>query len=134
MEKRLILLIDPSAYTRAMYGDYFRFHGYAVMEAADGPAGLNLANEIEPDLVVTEVSSEPEWVEAIRTLRARGPGRKKATIACSVRIDAAWPFAPRGFDVDLALPKPISPRALLLQAERVMAARSRASRAVAMAV
>jgi CheY-like chemotaxis protein len=133
MEKPLILIIDRSEYTRAMYGDCFRHHGYAVMEAADGVEGLNLFREVEPDLVVTEVSRDPDWIEAIRAMRSPGPGRHTATIACSVTIDPAWPFAPAGFDVDLALAKPISPRALLLQAERVLAVRSRRGRARALA-
>jgi CheY-like chemotaxis protein len=131
MEKPLILLIDPSVDTRAMYGEYFRFHGYTVAEAADTAEALRLFPELQPDLVVTEFSLDPEWCDAIRAMRDQGNGYKTATILCSVMIDAAWPFAPPGIEADLALPKPISPRALLLQAEQVLRARLRARRAVA---
>jgi CheY-like chemotaxis protein len=131
MDKALILIIDESGDTRAMYGDYFRYHGYAVAEAADGLEGLRLYYKLQPDLVVTELSDEPEWIRALRTMRGHGHGRKTATIACSTTIDASWPYAPPGVDVDMALPKPISPRTLLLQAQHLLRAVSHEASAVA---
>lgn len=123
MDRTLILLIDASGDTRAMYGDYFRYHGYAVAEAADGPEGLRLFRTLRPDLVVTELSDDPDWMRAIRTICGVGARRTTATIACSTTIDATWPLAPPSLDVDLALPKPISPRNLLLHAQHLLDAR-----------
>lgn len=125
MAKELILIIDASAETRSMYGDYFRYHGYEVAEAPDAAEGVQLLSELRPDLVVTELSEEPEWVEGIRTLRRSGTGEERAMIACSTRIDPTWPCAPPEIDVDRALPKPLSPRVLLLEAQAVLASRSR---------
>jgi CheY-like chemotaxis protein len=115
MHKALILIIDESDVTRAMYGDYFRHHGFAVAEAANGTEGLRLFRQLRPDLIVTELSDRPEWMQSIRSIRALG-ARKTGMIACSTAIDATWPVAPPGLEVDLALAKPISPRALLDQA------------------
>lgn len=125
MDTALILIIDESEDTRAMYGDYFRYHGYAVAEAADGAEALRLYYRLQPDLIVTELSDEPEWIRAIRTMRGQGGGRKTATIACSTTIDATWPYAPPGVDVDMALAKPTSPRTLLLQAQHLLGVGSR---------
>jgi CheY-like chemotaxis protein len=131
MQMPLILIIDQSAETRAIFGDYFRYHGYTVAEASSGAEGLRLFHELRPDLIVTELSNEPEWLEAMREMRGQRDGRRPATIICSIMIDPSWPFAPAGYDADLALAKPISPRALLLQAQQVLRARSRAARAIA---
>lgn len=119
MPKALILIIDESEVTRAMYGDYFRHHGFAVAEAANGTEGLRLFRQRRPDLIVTELSDRPEWMQSIRSIRALA-GRRTAMIACSTTIDATWPVAPPGLDVDVALAKPISPRALLDQAQHLL--------------
>lgn len=121
MEKALILIIDKSPATRSMYADCFRYYGYAVAEAADGVEGVRLFNELQPDLIVTELSDEPEWIQAIQALRWSDAGRETALIACSTRIDRSWPFPPAGVDVDVALAKPTSPHALLQEAEQLLA-------------
>jgi CheY-like chemotaxis protein len=121
MRKALILIIDQSQDTRAMYGDYFRHHGYTVVEAADGMEGVRLFRQFQPDLVVTELSEEQEWMGAIRSIVAGSSGWKPASIACSTSIDPSWPFPPPGVDVDMAVPKPVSPRSLLEQAEQLLA-------------
>jgi CheY-like chemotaxis protein len=120
MERALILIIDPSEETRAMYGDYFRYHGYEVVEAADGADGVRAARELKPDLVVTELSIAPDRIRELRTIRTGPRGRRPATIACSTSLDPSWPFAPAGVEVDMALAKPISPRALLLHAQYLL--------------
>jgi DNA-binding response OmpR family regulator len=121
MQKARILIIDASAETRSMYADYFRYHGYRVAVAADGAEGVRVSAALRPDLVVTELSGDREWIEALRTLRRPGSGRTTPVITCSTMIDRHWPFAPAWMDVDVALPKPISPRALLLEAQQLLA-------------
>jgi DNA-binding response OmpR family regulator len=120
MGKALILIIDPSRETRAIYADYFRFHGYDVVEAGDGAEGVRLYGELAPDLVVTELSGDPDWVPALGVVRSRGAGSRTPIIACSTVIDAHWPYAPSGLEVDSALAKPTSPRKLLMVAEHLL--------------
>lgn len=124
MPKALIFVIDPSSETRTMYADYLRHHGYDVAEAMDGPAGVALHAERRPDAVVTELSDQPSWKEAIRMLRWPEPGRETPIVACSSRIDPDWPFAPIWVDVDMALPKPAPPSAVLRAVQQVLARRS----------
>jgi DNA-binding response OmpR family regulator len=116
----LILIIDGSEYTRAMYSEYFRYHGYSVAEAGNATEGLHLARQLKPDLIVTELSDEPAWLWSIRRIRDGRAGHRPWIIACSTIIDASCPFGPPGVDVDLALAKPISPRALLLQMQLLL--------------
>ena len=113
MPKALILLIDPSAVTRAMYADCLRHHGYDVVEGADAAEGLRLFARLDPDLVVTELSDEAAWLDAIRMLRALVPGQRTPVIVCSTRINAFCPVPPEGIDADVVLAKPMSPRQLV---------------------
>jgi CheY-like chemotaxis protein len=122
--KALILIIDQSSDTRAMYADCFRHHGYAVAEAADSHEGLALSRSLRPDLIVTELSTEHEWVQAIRVIRGNGVAGETAIIACSSSIEPSWPCVPEGIDVDRALPKPTSPSTLLMAAEQLLAGRA----------
>lgn len=120
MVNGLILIIDASEDTRAMYCDYFRHHGYSVAEAGDATEGLGLVRQVQPDLIVTELSDDPAWLWSIRRIQNGRAGHRPLVIACSTTIDANCPYGPPGVDVDLALAKPISPRALLLQAQQLL--------------
>jgi two-component system, OmpR family, response regulator len=118
MTPALILIVDNSPETRNMYGDYFRFHGYSVAEAASGPEGAALTAELHPDLIVTELSPDSAWTEALWAMRAGSRGEPTPIIACSTSIEEAWPCAPAC--VDVALAKPTSPRDLLEQARQLL--------------
>lgn len=120
MGKALILLIDPSAVTRSMYADCFRHHGYEVVEADDAADGLRLFARLDPRLVVTELSDDPDWLDAIRMLRALVPGRRTPLILCSTHINAFCPVPPVGVDADVALAKPVSPLHLLMQVNALL--------------
>ena len=121
MAKGLILIIDESAETREMYADCFRYHDYDVIEAADGIEGAQLFQQQRPDLIVTELSGDPQWMRALRTIRWPTSGGRTAMIACSTWIDRAWPSAPAGIEVDVVLPKPTLPNELLAEAESLLA-------------
>jgi CheY-like chemotaxis protein len=121
MHRALILIIDPSRETRTIYADYFRHYGYAVAEAGSGHEGAALARSLRPDLIVTELSEDHDWVQAIRVVRDDGSTRETAIIACSTLIEPSWPCAPAGVEVDSALPKPTSPRTLLDEVQRLLA-------------
>ena len=121
MGKALILLIDPSAATRSMYRDRFRHAGYEVVEAEDAAEGLRLFARLDPRLVVTELSDDARWLDALRMLRALVPGQRTPVILCSTRINPFSPVSPDGVDADVALAKPVSPRHLLAVADDVLA-------------
>jgi two-component system KDP operon response regulator KdpE len=50
-----ILLIDDDATLLDLLGEHLQGSGYSVIRAKDGPAGLNMASEMPPDLVVLDV-------------------------------------------------------------------------------
>jgi CheY-like chemotaxis protein len=120
MQKALILIVDENQATRTMYADYLRHHGYAVVEADGTGMDVELSESLRPDLVVTELPSDWEWLQAIRVMRGDGTTRHCVIIACSTHIEPDWPCAPPGLEVDRALPKPTSPRALLQEVQQLL--------------
>jgi DNA-binding response OmpR family regulator len=121
MSKGTILLLDPCDATRSMYGDYLRFHGYAVAEGADGAEGLRMAGELWPDVLVTELRLPfIDGIELIRSVRYREPVPFTGVIVCATVIDSVWPDAPADARPDTALAKPVAPRTLLLEVQRLV--------------
>jgi DNA-binding response OmpR family regulator len=53
---KTILIIDDDGDLRAMMRRVLEGEGYAVREAGDGFAGIDLIDELEPDLVLLDVS------------------------------------------------------------------------------
>ena len=120
MGKALILLIDPSAATRAMYGDCLRHQGYGVLEAENAVEGLRLFARFDPALVVSELTPDPLWLDGLRMLRALVPGLHTPIVLCTSRINPFSPVPPEGVDADVVLAKPVSPRILLRAVDQLL--------------
>ena len=52
----LVLVVDDTEDTRDLYVEYLREHGYTVLGAENGKAGLELAAARKPDVVVMDLS------------------------------------------------------------------------------
>lgn len=52
---RKILLVDDDADIRGLYADVFREEHYDIREASDGLEGLEMANQIVPDIIVSGI-------------------------------------------------------------------------------
>jgi DNA-binding response OmpR family regulator len=50
-----LLLVDDDADTRSIYAEFLKEAGFDVQEAGDGLEGLEKANQIAPDLIVTGI-------------------------------------------------------------------------------
>jgi two-component system sensor histidine kinase/response regulator len=53
---KLILLIDDDEGVRFTFGGVLRDHGYRVIESDSGDAGLELARQQKPDLILTDIN------------------------------------------------------------------------------
>jgi two-component system sensor histidine kinase/response regulator len=53
---KLILLIDDDEAVRFTFGGVLRDHGYRVIESDSGDAGLELARQQKPDLILTDIN------------------------------------------------------------------------------
>jgi DNA-binding response OmpR family regulator len=71
--KARILVVEDEADMRAVLRDNLAFEGYEVLEAEDGRAGLALAVQQSPDLVIMDIMMPVlDGIEATRKLREKG--------------------------------------------------------------
>lgn len=120
MPRSTVLLADESRETRAMYREFLHHHGFRVVEAADGWSAVWLAREIHPDVIVLELKLPVlDGLSAIRMIR--DVDQRTAILVCATMIEPVWPYSPPGAMVDSALPKPVSPRALMIEVQHLLA-------------
>lgn len=120
-----ILLVDDRPDNLEIYRILLVHVGYAVLLAADGAAGVRMAKEHIPDLIVMDVSMPVmDGFEATRTLRA-DPTTKDICIigltAHAMPSDRAMVLA-AGFDAYFS--KPLEPRRLLEEVKKLIELRT----------
>jgi DNA-binding response OmpR family regulator len=120
-----ILIIDDHEDTRRIYGEILRYSGFGVLEAGDGPAGLQLLVEHLPALVLLDVSlpgtSGYDVLAEIRT-----DARTRTTAVVCVSANAFPHNVERAYALgcDLYLIKPLPPAELLDHVRAVLRGRS----------
>lgn len=50
-----ILIVEDNPQNRLLVKDVLEFHGYEIMEAEDGQAGIEMAKKYKPDLILMDV-------------------------------------------------------------------------------
>ncbi|MCX5193265.1 response regulator transcription factor [Streptomyces sp. NBC_00249] len=120
-----ILVVDDDPTVSEVVTGYLRRAGFAVEEAADGPAALAAAGRARPDLVVLDLMLPGiDGLEVCRRLRAAGP---VPVIMLTARGDEDDRITGLEVGADDYVTKPFSPRELVLRVTSVL----RRSRAVA---
>ena len=77
-----VLVIDDDAMLRSAVRRVLERAGYAVLEAGDGEAGLQLHQEQGADVVIVDIfMPERDGLELIRGLRVVSPGAKIIAIS-----------------------------------------------------
>jgi len=107
---KTILVIDDDRVSRLLLRRYLESAGYAVLEACDGHAGLELFAAGGVDLVVVDIfMPRKDGLETIRELAATPACCPIVAISDGGRMGRPdfLEFA-RGFGADAALPKPLS--------------------------
>lgn len=70
-EKPKILLIEDDPDQRLMYGVKFESEGYTFITANNGPKGLTLAKQEQPDLILLDiVMDEMDGLEVLKRLKS----------------------------------------------------------------
>lgn len=116
-----IALIDDDAKLRYVIGLNLEAAGYQVLQAEDGPPGLALVREEQPDLVILDVMMpRMSGFEVCRTLREE-PGYPDCSI---LMLTARGELEDKGegfmAGADDYLVKPFAPRELLWRAEALL--------------
>ena len=96
-QRRGVLVIDDDRASRMMLADWLRSVGFTVFEAALGTLGLEQAQNVRPDLVLTDLAMpELDGFETIRRLRTLPDFEHVPIIAISAGVsgqDAALSLA-----------------------------------------
>lgn len=107
---RTILVVEDNELNMKLFHDLLCAHGYNVLKAGDGVAGLQLAREHHPDLIVMDIQlpGEISGLDVTRSL-------KEDDDLKSIPVVAVTAFAMKGDDqrirdagCDGYIPKPIS--------------------------
>ena len=129
MASPTILLVEDNPDNRAIYGTILRHFGYQVAEAETGEDGIRVAREIGPSLILMDVAMPgmDGW-EATRILKS-----DPATAAIPVIALTAHAMSEdrkRAEDVccDGYMRKPVEPRRVVHEVERLLAASATVSR------
>ena len=113
-----VLVIDDERQIATIARDYLTRAGFSVLIAADGAAGLDLARQKHPDLVVLDLGLPGlDGLDVARTLRRESD---VPIIMLTARVDE--PDRLRGFEIgaDDYIPKPFSPRELVARVSSVL--------------
>lgn len=117
-----ILIIDDEPGIREMLYDILESEGYEVMEAPNGKAGIKLQNELNFDLVITDlIMPEKEGIETIIELKRDFPNVKIIAISGGGRVDPDnYLFTAQHLGADETFAKPINIEELLETIERLL--------------
>src|SRR5215475_8253999 len=55
MSAKAVLIVEDNLKNRKLVRDLLQFHGYVTLEADDGEAGIQLACEHTPDLILMDI-------------------------------------------------------------------------------
>jgi CheY-like chemotaxis protein len=118
--RRVVLVVDDVAESRAVLADMLTPLGFAVVEAASGRQALSMAQERRPDLVITDLAMPGmNGRELVRCLRETADFSRAPIIVAS-----ASPMArPEREDcaADAFLTKPLDAREVLLRIGALLA-------------
>jgi two-component system cell cycle response regulator DivK len=101
MAGELILIVEDNDKNRKLVRDVLTFKGYATIEAETGEAGVRLAQERRPDLVLMDIRLPGiDGMEALRQLRAEPTTREIPVMAftASVMSEDRQRIVGAGFD------------------------------------
>lgn len=117
-----VLVVDDSRFDREYITRILKARGYDVVEARDGPDGLELARSRKPELILTSsVLSSMDGYEFVRRLRCERPPIQTPVLfsARAKDKDLAWALA-RSCDVPFVLGKRSHPADIVKSIESAL--------------
>ena len=111
MTGALILIVEDNDKNRKLVRDVLTFKGYTTIEAETGEAGVRLARERSPSLVLMDIRLPGiDGVEALRRLRAEETTRAIPVMAmtASVMSEDRQKIMAAGFDAYQGKPIEVS--------------------------
>jgi two-component system cell cycle response regulator DivK len=113
LSRCMVLLIEDNADSREVYSIYLAHVGFAVLTASDAEAGLLMAAERSPDVVVMDVELPGmDGYDATRRLKADPATRHARVVALTAHALPGEDVRARTAGCDLYLAKPLDPARL----------------------
>lgn len=116
---KTILIIDYDATTRKIIEQTLTKAGYAVLSAASGEEGLSLAQNRNPDIIITDVIMPGmDGFMLFKELKRDENTKNKSVLVLSGRQNIGDTF--RRFGADGFLTKPVDARLLISEIEKLL--------------
>ena len=109
-----VLVIDDDQQMRKLLRQVMEWAGYEVMEAEDGRAGMKMQQQVQADLVITDlIMPEQEGLETITALKNMYPAVRIIAISGGGRIGPeAYLPAAKELGADRVFSKPFDVKEL----------------------
>ncbi len=121
MAKTQILIIEDEAPIRELLRYNLEKEGYEVTEAADGESGLNIAQELPPDLVVLDLMLPGmDGYQVCYRIKSGEKLKHTPVIMLTAKSEEADEVIGLGVGADDYVTKPFSPRILLARIKAVL--------------
>ena len=114
MENTTVLIIEDSSEIQALLEYNFQNAGYKVVMACDGDEGLNLAEEIHPDVIILDwMMPLMSGIEVLQKLRKRETTRETPIIMLTAKAEEHDRLTGLDRGADDYVVKPFSPAELI---------------------
>ena len=112
MSEKTVLIIEDSEFNRRLVEAVLKPHGYRLLSAEDGEAGVALARSEQPDLILMDVLLPGiDGYEATRRLRADPETNRLVVVALTASASNEEQELALSAGCDGYIPKPIDTRA-----------------------
>jgi CheY-like chemotaxis protein len=123
---KTVLVVEDDPWIRSLMADLLAGEGYSVVQASDGKAGLSMAEENEPDVILLDLAMpEKSGLDVLHELKSSKPTQDIPVIVVS-----AYAMLMMGSDArraDGVIQKPFDLADLLLQVEQAATKRRQAA-------
>jgi DNA-binding response OmpR family regulator len=71
--QKTVLVVEDDPWIRSLMADLLAGEGYAVVQASDGKAGLEMAEESDPDVILLDLPKNQAWTCSTSSRAASRP-------------------------------------------------------------
>ncbi|WP_413174556.1 response regulator [Anabaena azotica] len=117
-----VLVVDDNPDMRSYVAEILRHSGYQIITARNGYEGYNIAQEIRPDLIITDLMMPlVTGIEMIQMIRSQDQMRGIPIILLTAKVDEETRIEGTEHGADAYLAKPFNDRELLAEARNLLA-------------
>lgn len=118
-----VLIVEDNEDNRIIYRTFLEHHGYQVLEACDGEAGVRSVRENRPDIVLMDISMPVlNGHEATKILKANPATAAIPVVALTANAATEDQRLAAEAGCDSYVAKPAEPRRVLAEVQRMLAA------------